>query len=228
MLDGLTLAGGRRGLRRADGPVGLGQDDAAEPDRRHRPADERRDHRRGPEISRALRGASSPRGAAAHVGFIFQFYNLIPVLTAFENVELPLLLTHLSKKRAARARAHRARVVGLADRYEALPAAAVGRPGAARRHRARHRHRSGRARRRRADRRPRREERRGHSEPAPDAEHGVQKTIVMVTHDPRAAARAHLERISRRACSPIGHAARSRPGAGLRSCLRHFAGPGPT
>ena len=35
---------------------------------------------------------------AAHVGFIFQFYNLIPVLTAFENVELPLLLTRLTRR----------------------------------------------------------------------------------------------------------------------------------
>ena len=39
------------------------------------------------------------RWRSGHVGFIFQLYNLIPVLTAFENVELPLLLTHLSRRR---------------------------------------------------------------------------------------------------------------------------------
>jgi putative ABC transport system ATP-binding protein len=58
---------------------------------------------------------------ARHIGLVFQFYNLIPVLTAFENVELPLLLTHL--KRAQR-RDHveaALRVVGLADRMEHYP-----------------------------------------------------------------------------------------------------------
>jgi len=58
---------------------------------------------------------------AAHVGFIFQFYNLIPVLTAFENVELPLLLTGLSR-RERREHATAALVaVGLADRMDHRP-----------------------------------------------------------------------------------------------------------
>ncbi len=56
-----------------------------------------------------------------NVGFIFQFYNLIPVLTAVENVELPLLLTRLSK-RERRDRALTAlKVVGLADRSSHYP-----------------------------------------------------------------------------------------------------------
>lgn len=56
-----------------------------------------------------------------NVGFIFQFYNLIPVLSALENVELPLLLTHL-RKSARRERALTAlKVVGLADRAGHLP-----------------------------------------------------------------------------------------------------------
>ncbi len=56
-----------------------------------------------------------------HVGFIFQFYNLIPVLTAFENVELPLLLTSLSKKERRRHVETALSVVGLADRMHHYP-----------------------------------------------------------------------------------------------------------
>jgi len=53
---------------------------------------------------------------ARHVGFIFQLYNLIPVLTAFENVELPLLLTSLSKKKRRDHVMTALAVVGLAER----------------------------------------------------------------------------------------------------------------
>lgn len=58
---------------------------------------------------------------ARHVGFVFQMYNLIPVLTAYQNVELPLLLTKLSK---AERRTHvetALTVVGLADRMHHYP-----------------------------------------------------------------------------------------------------------
>jgi putative ABC transport system ATP-binding protein len=58
---------------------------------------------------------------AAHVGFIFQFYNLIPVLTAFENVELPLLLTPLSRRERREHVEAALEVVGLADRMEHYP-----------------------------------------------------------------------------------------------------------
>ena len=58
---------------------------------------------------------------AAHVGFIFQFYNLMPVLSAFDNVELPLLLTPMSR-RERRARVDTAlALVGLSDRAEHYP-----------------------------------------------------------------------------------------------------------
>ena len=58
---------------------------------------------------------------ARNVGFIFQFYNLIPVLTALENVELPLLLAPLSKQ-ARREHAETAlKIVGLADRMHHYP-----------------------------------------------------------------------------------------------------------
>ena len=128
------------------------------------------------------------------VGFIFQFYNLIPVLNAVENVELPLLLSHLSKKERRERALTALRIVGLADRSKhyprqlsggqeqrvAIARAIVTDPAVLV-----------------AD------------EPTGDldsksaeeilalmetfnSEFG--KTIVMVTHDPRAAARAHVQR----------------------------------
>lgn len=58
---------------------------------------------------------------ARHIGFIFQFYNLLPVLTALENVELPLLLTPLSKKERREHAALALQVVGLSDRIDHFP-----------------------------------------------------------------------------------------------------------
>jgi len=58
---------------------------------------------------------------ANHVGFIFQFYNLIPVLTAFENVELPLLLTDLSKAQRKQHVETALKLVGLEDRMYHYP-----------------------------------------------------------------------------------------------------------
>ena len=58
---------------------------------------------------------------ARHIGFIFQLYNLIPVLTAFENVELPLLLTNLSKKQRREHVLTALTIVGLTDRERHYP-----------------------------------------------------------------------------------------------------------
>jgi putative ABC transport system ATP-binding protein len=131
---------------------------------------------------------------AMNVGFIFQFYNLIPVLTAFENVELPLLLTDLSKKERREHVEMVLRLVNLEDRMDHYPGqlsggqqqrvaiarAVVTDPAILV-----------------AD------------EPTGDLDrvsaedilslmerlvHNLGKTIIMVTHDPRAAKEAHLIR----------------------------------
>ena len=128
------------------------------------------------------------------VGFIFQFYNLIPVLSALENVELPLLLTRLSKKERRERALTALKVVGLADRSSHYP-----------------RQLSGGQEQRVAIARAIvtdplvlvADEPTGDLD-AKSAEEilklmetlnqDFKKTIVMVTHDPRAAHRAHLQR----------------------------------
>jgi putative ABC transport system ATP-binding protein len=128
------------------------------------------------------------------VGFIFQFYNLIPVLSAVENVELPLLLTNLGKKERRERALTALKVVGLADRSSHYP-----------------RQLSGGQEQRVAIARavvtdPQvlvADEPTGDLD-ARSAEEILQlmetlnrdfkKTIVMVTHDPRAADRAHVQR----------------------------------
>ena len=130
---------------------------------------------------------------ARHVGFIFQMYNLIPVLTAAQNVELPLLLTGLSKAKRRQHVETALALVGLADRMKHYP-----------------RQLSGGQEQRVAIARaivtdptfllcdePTGDLDRVSAEEILDlrtalnAEHG--KTILMVTHDPRAAERAHVE-----------------------------------
>ena len=74
----------------------------------------------GDEITH-MSGSKLAKWRARHVGFIFQMYNLIPVLTAAQNVELPLLLTKLSKSRRRQQVETALSLVGLADRMKHYP-----------------------------------------------------------------------------------------------------------
>jgi putative ABC transport system ATP-binding protein len=69
-----------------------------------------------------LSGSQLAKWRARHVGFIFQFYNLLPVLSAERNVEVPLLLTNLSRSQRKKNVAAALEVVGLSDRAKHKPA----------------------------------------------------------------------------------------------------------
>ncbi|MCE7978461.1 MAG: ABC transporter ATP-binding protein [Nitrospira sp. NTP1] len=68
-----------------------------------------------------LSESAMARWRARHIGYVFQTYNLIPVLTAAENVELPLALTHLSRRERADHVKTALRLVGLGDRMDHYP-----------------------------------------------------------------------------------------------------------
>src|SRR5439155_17430870 len=70
---------------------------------------------------RALGERAIARWRNEHIGFVFQSFNLIPVLTAIENVELPLKLTNLKKKERMEHAATALKLVGLGDRMDHLP-----------------------------------------------------------------------------------------------------------
>lgn len=74
----------------------------------------------GRDIARLSRSElASWRGE--YIGYVFQLYNLVPVLTAYENVELPLLLHPLSRRQRHERTASALELVGLADRYDHYP-----------------------------------------------------------------------------------------------------------
>jgi len=69
----------------------------------------------------SLSGSQLSRWRSQHIGFVFQLYNLLPVLTAERNVELPLLLTKLSKAERRKRVGIALKVVGLSDRARHYP-----------------------------------------------------------------------------------------------------------
>jgi putative ABC transport system ATP-binding protein len=74
----------------------------------------------GTDISK-LGESALAKWRSTNIGFVFQFYNLIPVLTAYENVELPLLLTKLSKSERKKHVETVLNIVGLGDRVHHYP-----------------------------------------------------------------------------------------------------------
>jgi putative ABC transport system ATP-binding protein len=77
-------------------------------------------HVAGADIAQLSRSQLA-RWRSEHVGYIFQLYNLVPVLTAYENVELPLLLFPISRSERHRKVAFALDIVGLSDRHAHFP-----------------------------------------------------------------------------------------------------------
>ena len=103
-----------------DGPVGIGKDYAAEYDRCDRPADSGELLVQGEDIF-SFNDTKIARWRNEHIGYVFQTFNLIPVLTAFENVELPLLLTRLNAQQRRDHVMTALKLVGLEERVHHLP-----------------------------------------------------------------------------------------------------------
>jgi len=147
----------------------------------------------GTDVGTLSEGALA-KWRSQNVGFIFQFYNLIPVLTALENVELPLMLSHLSRKQRRERALTALKIVGLADRSEHYPKQLSGGQE----------QRVAIARAVVTDPKVLVADEPTGDLDAKSAEeilnlmqtlnHEFGKTIVMVTHDPRAAHRAHSEK----------------------------------
>ena len=151
-LDGVTLSLARGTFTAIMGPSGSGQVDAAADRGRARPADRAAAWSSATTSSAISARRRSPACAASSIGFVFQSFNLLGALTAEQNVALP---ARLAGKRLPRAVVRDALEQRRPRRPRAPPArAAVGRPAAARRDRARARRPAGRHLRRRADRRP--------------------------------------------------------------------------
>jgi len=75
----------------------------------------------GPDVVSAMSESELARWRTRHVGFVFQFYHLLPVLTAYENIELPLLLLPLSAARRRQQVLTALELVGLTDRMHHRP-----------------------------------------------------------------------------------------------------------
>ena len=142
----------------------------------------------GGEHHKTLSGSQLTKWRSSHIGFIFQFYNLMPMLSAASNIELPLLLTNLSKSERQRQVEDRAGGVSLKDRAGHKPGEMSGGQQQPHGHCARHRRRS-----RFPALRPGRPaiwtgpRRMAFSPCCSKLNRQHKKTILMVTHDPKAA-----------------------------------------